>query len=654
MTSDQISKDARLQAFLDGLKKGLRYGLEQSLGMSVYYSRINLVMGSIDLEPLPHEYDYSWKQKITIKENPTRLHVMLVYNRKPVLGLPSLTTHDWNLVERDWDACAIWGLFEFENKTFVERICFCAPDVVRYALTTKKPRALFPTGLSFSTDFQPDPGLPCIIKFDGHCTIEIEGRRVSGDYRDPSPDFPFHIVIRQSNQIEGDMISDGAVLGEFSPDRPFDVEIADSFSIRWNVSRPSHWDFGFGMGGDSIGATKETVQQINTSSTDERIGEVRKWWGEAIGSFSPGDFAPTRRLCTSKAVFGLLSNTMKPHDLFTPYHPCVPSRSTYASHYLWDACFQSLALMRFRPDLAKESLLLLIHRQEEDGKIPQFSCATWNRPGASQPPLTGWAAWLVYESTHDKAFLHTMYDGLVKNVQWYDKHRDEDRDGLYEYIERLESGWDDSPRWELGMVEPLDLNAFLVVQQRAMGKMAAELGRNHESNMWLNRAENLAEQMLREMYHPAQKAFFDRLYDSHEPIRVLTPACFLPLWAEVPIEKSEAGAIIEKHLLNPDEFWGEIPFPTVAYNDSRHKSSKWWRGPLWPNIAYLMTEVLRIHGYENEWKESLLRLERMFLRNDEPYEYYDSRTGHGSGSAQTGWGCAIAYEVLRQLEGISL
>ena len=60
--------------------------------------------------------------------------------------------------------------------------------------------------------------------------------------------------------------------------------------------------------------------------------------------------------------------------------------------------------------------------------------------------------------------------------------------------------------------------------------------------------------------------FFDAIADTGKRISLITPAAFMPLWAGIKLEEDKACLMIEKYLLNPEFFFGDIPFQSVAYN----------------------------------------------------------------------------------------
>ena len=67
----------------------------------------------------------------------------------------------------------------------------------------------------------------------------------------------------------------------------------------------------------------------------------------------------------------------------------------------------------------------------------------------------------------------------------------------------------------------------------------------------------------------------------------LSPTNFYPLLAKAATPE-QARTMIEKHLLNQDEFWGEWMIPSIARNDPAFKDQNYWRGRIWGPMNYLV------------------------------------------------------------------
>lgn len=124
----------------------------------------------------------------------------------------------------------------------------------------------------------------------------------------------------------------------------------------------------------------------------------------------------------------------------------------------------------------------------------------------------------------------------------------------------------------------------------------------------------------------------------------------MPLWTGTQMPPRAAQEMIARYLVSPKHFFGSRPFPVVAYSEPTYDSDRWWRGPVWPNIAWAMTEILRIHGFTNQYREAVRRLVDMMVAHDELNELYSSATGEPLGAPGLCWGDAIFMDLARASE----
>jgi hypothetical protein len=169
--------------------------------------------------------------------------------------------------------------------------------------------------------------------------------------------------------------------------------------------------------------------------------------------------------------------------------------------------------------------------------------------------------------------------------------------------------------------------------------MAQELALRIESNLWSER----------------DGAWLDKGRGGFR--RVLTPAIWFPAFLGVSRDEGRIQAAIERHLLNPKEFFGDYPIPTVAYNDPNYNQEgegMYWRGQVWIVTAYSALETLFRYGYEKEADELKRRLLAMLSDKGGVFENYNALTGEVGHTFsfgfpavhQFGWSAALGQAIL--------
>lgn len=383
-------------------------------------------------------------------------------------------------------------------------------------------------------------------------------------------------------------------------------------------------------------------------SLEDAKEKSREWASYCLKDLNSG-FTDDEVNTVSKAIGTMLFNLTKAPGNLSGYISSFPSRGGYPTHFLWDSCFQNLAYEIINPRIAGDSLLLHKKNQRSDGKYGQFLCSTWIRPHYSQPALIGWASLRYVSKTGDYGFAEEILPSLEANNYWWLTRRMTDK-GIISCPHGLETGQDDSPRFDNGGTYACDMNAYLINQMRCTASLAGLLGDNEKEFRWKTEADKLADNVVRHLYNEEKNIFFDVDISTGKPVEVITTASFMPLWAGVPIAEERIRMMIEDYLLNPTYMFGNIPFPSVAYCDEHYDSSQWWRGPTWMPVAYLMLEILEKYGYSAERITAMKKMYDVILKDGEIHELFDSLTGEGLGSSQQGWTGGIFLDLALKLK----
>ena len=273
--------------------------------------------------------------------------------------------------------------------------------------------------------------------------------------------------------------------------------------------------------------------------------------------------------------------------------------------FFWDTSFSSVGASEFDPHLGQEAIENFVNNPTPRGSLPGTMADT-NRAGEGQAPIMCWAAWHIFQSGHDKAWLARVYPGLGGYVNFWVKYHSSSR-GLVQFFNAGQIG-DNDARFDrvynrdnggvhgneaVSGFESPDLNAFLVMEMRSLALMAAELNRKKESTDWNDKASQLAQKIIACCYFPDEAMFYDVVEGKHEKFTgVKNPNMFLPLWAGVPLPEADVHRIVEQHMLNPNEFFRKLPFPSLSYDNPKYEGGDYWRGRIWPHFVYWMTQIL--------------------------------------------------------------
>jgi glycogen debranching enzyme len=335
----------------------------------------------------------------------------------------------------------------------------------------------------------------------------------------------------------------------------------------------------------------------------------------------------------------------------------VPSRRLYPHQWSWDSAFIALGNARWSPRRARAELLSLFGAQWRDGRVPHIvfnpevpegayfpGPEFWDvrapsgtaTSGIVQPPVHALAAWRVHLGEPDPAFLRRIYPRLVAQQEFLRAAR-RSPEGLVSIVHPWESGMDNSPAWDgpLAAVpatsigaqrkdlrhvsadeRPTDRDyerytalarAYRDTGYRRAGAFAVEdplfntaYGVAEISLARIARAIDLDPEPHRREAAAITSAMVEHLYDDglfHARdlntgclVRSHSAAGLVPLMLP-DLPREVANAIIGTAL---DRF--EIKsgmLPSFAPGAEEFDPARYWRGPSWINLTWLVWQGLR-------------------------------------------------------------
>ena len=331
----------------------------------------------------------------------------------------------------------------------------------------------------------------------------------------------------------------------------------------------------------------------------------------------------------------------------------APSKIGYVAVWNWDSCFHAVALRQLDPGLARDQVRLLLAHQRADGMQPDTihdggvlgtmadlppnelaqylpadatpeQRAALLRTPITKPPLLAWATAKIDAAAPDDAFLAEAFPALERAHGWWGASTTDPATGLCTYGHPFSSGLDDSPLWDGGppVVAP-ELNAYLVLECDALGRIAERLGRPGAAARYRDEAEGITERLMRHLWDPDAGTFWPLRHG--QPIRIRTPFSLMPLLTgRLPAAVADR---LVADLTDPGRFWSRYPVPTVALDEATFDPGTMWRGPVWGNVNLLLAEGLRRSGRAGEADRLGERTLAMLLAQPDFGEYTNPVTG---------------------------
>ncbi|RJP63942.1 MAG: hypothetical protein C4532_20135 [Candidatus Abyssobacteria bacterium SURF_17] len=363
---------------------------------------------------------------------------------------------------------------------------------------------------------------------------------------------------------------------------------------------------------------------------------------------------------------------------------------------LWDCFFHALLHSVNDQSLAEGNIRVVLddHALMDTEYPTNYIVSTYRSGDRSQPPLGSLATWKLYRRFGNKALLEWAYPRLKRWHSWWKRRRDGNGDGLLEWGSNLdvaqpgndagtlfaaacESGMDNSPLYDeasydaaTGTMNLADvgLNALHAADTLFLSRIADALGRRDESEALETEHRALCERINASLWDEKTRTYANRFWNGNFSTR-LAPMSFYPLLAHIP-ETGRAQELVQLHLLNEREFWGEFVIPTISKDDPAFMDQLYWRGRIWPPVNYLIYLGLKAYRLDEVAFELACRSVRLFMKEwnlrGHCHENYNAITGEGDDvpvAASPGsngsdrfytWGALLALMGVEELFDVEL
>lgn len=319
----------------------------------------------------------------------------------------------------------------------------------------------------------------------------------------------------------------------------------------------------------------------------------------------------------------------------------------------------------------------------------------------SQPPLLATMARILVEQGQDKVLaqrkLESLFPKLLAYHLWWYRERDPNNTGLVSSFHPWESGMDNSPAWDDSLArvpqvqqhyERRDLN-HVDSDQRPLKEqydryiylvnffkdnqfdynvifnecpyhtqdvsLNAILQRGSIDLIELNNLlavpfdmSGLSAEVERtkgvmsSLWDDEKGLFLNRDQHTGKVIPFATTAGMLPLYGQlVSQEQADKMADVISEWLDAGKFGLASTHPA----DEKFDSKRYWRGPSWLHINWMIAEGLRFYGHD-KLAIRIQNASRDVIKESGYWEYFDPITGQGCGGPDFSWTAAIGLYWL--------
>lgn len=353
----------------------------------------------------------------------------------------------------------------------------------------------------------------------------------------------------------------------------------------------------------------------------------------------------------------------------------------------WDTFFAATLASIGDRDLAYANVTEILREETSQGFVPNYARAGgWKSSDRSEPPVGSITVLGLYRKFHDRWFLEDSFLPLLRWNRWWDQHRQiqgyltwgSDGENQPENLDDktrgtragaiLESGLDNSPMYDSAVYDPkthlleyadVGLMSMYIADCDALAQIAHELGHAAEERELAARATRYRAK-LATLWDPQMGIFLNRDLHTGQFSTRLSPTNFYPMLAHAAIP-DQARTMIRKHLLNPNEFWGEWVIPSIARDDPAFPDQNYWRGRIWGPMNYLVYLGLRNYDDATVRRQFAQKSCDLFLKEwrdqGHVHENYNAISGSGDDVSSSDrfyhWGALLGFiQYLEQSQPV--
>jgi len=343
-------------------------------------------------------------------------------------------------------------------------------------------------------------------------------------------------------------------------------------------------------------------------------------------------------------------------------------------------------------------------------KLHPLASKTYKTTGMTQPPVLGFVLKELYDIVEDKKamlnFIEDQIDNVFENHNYFYSKRDPQKEGLVYIYHNWESGTDNSPIWDdiwelmdpprynferrdtthvdasqrpsnreydyyLHLIEiakkhnydddkiaelspflvqdPL-FNAMLIKSNQALIELYEILGHSNDKIETLNKWQSKAITRFNDkLFNSELGAYVHYDLRNEKQIKHLSSSSFAALFANIP-NKDRATVVVET-LMN--KFGGPDRYLCASFDpgSDRFNPKKYWRGPVWINLNWILYRGSKLYGYEalaeRIKSDSIALIDKYGF-----YEYFDPRKtlsdNSGYGGKNFSWSAALLIDLLKR------
>lgn len=206
-------------------------------------------------------------------------------------------------------------------------------------------------------------------------------------------------------------------------------------------------------------------------------------------------------------------------------------------------------------------------------------------------------------------------------------------------------GWDIDKilHRSLFCIEDITFNSILTRANQRLTQIAKEARIKLPEHLTTEMNKTIS--ALNTLWDEHNNQFYSRDFITHELLREATVGSLMPIYAQG-ISKDKIQKTVDT-LRDHREYWTNHPLPSVPLTSTYFDAHRYWQGPSWVNINWLIIDGLKRHGFEELATELKTKTIEM-VKKSGVYEYFSPINGKALGAADFSWTAALIIDLLTE------
>jgi putative isomerase len=334
--------------------------------------------------------------------------------------------------------------------------------------------------------------------------------------------------------------------------------------------------------------------------------------------------------------------------------------------FCWDNYFAGFIASLDNKPLAYSNIIEMTNEMVNDSFIPN---AVWGSNfktlDRSQPPVGSTMALAVFKKYKEIWFLEEIFENLYKWNTWFYENRmtenglltwgsnpfepvvenEWESNGVNDtFGAALESGLDNSPMYDevpfdkqkhILKLDDVGITSLFIMDCNSLFENANILGKKEIAEI-LNKRSNQVGNNIQKLWDEDFGLFLNKRTDTNEFSYRISPTNFYSIFSKN-ITDEQVRRMLDEHLYNEKEFWGEYVIPSIARNDKAFLDQTYWRGRIWAPMNFLVYIALKTRGgFEQDCEKLAQKSTELLMKEWNAHHHV-----HENYSGIDGWGCGI-------------